>query len=219
MVYNTGGGFTISGNVYSNCNIIPAPGCDPQAAKQMPQQPHPASSTPTTSSMPTPTPTPLTRMDVPHNPPSEPLNDRITFNHGIFDAAARSLTEIRAMIEVVHEMMEKQILCSSKDLLKTLASLKQIFRLTDLVLRAYQDTPLLKHISSVISMEAGDCRKLLEDLMVNLSSYLCILSPKIFHFIRNYVWIGIGRARAHAIDSKLRACHRWFAVCLIALDR
>lgn len=116
--------------------------------------------------MPTPTPTPLTRMDVPHNPPSEPLNDRITFNHGIFDAAARSLTEIRAMIEVVHEMMEKQILCSSKDLLKTLASLKQIFRLTDLVLRAYQDTPLLKHISSVISMEAGDCRKLLEDLMV-----------------------------------------------------
>ncbi|KZP08193.1 kinase-like protein [Athelia psychrophila] len=161
----------------------------------------------------------LARMDQPHNPrPSEPLKDQIAFNRVIFDSATRSLTEVRVMVEMAHKMMENQTLRSSKDLLKTLTSLKQILRLTDLALRAYQDTPLVKHLGSLISLGAGDCYQLLEDLIANLSNYLSILSPAVFYFIRKYIWVGIPQgARARMIESKLRECHRSFAVCLLAL--
>ncbi|KAF7971894.1 hypothetical protein HWV62_19515 [Athelia sp. TMB] len=131
-----------------------------------------------------------------------------------------SIVRIRVMIEMVRTMMLNPMFCSSANLLKTLAALERVLYLTKLAIEAYRYTPLAKSLSRAIAMRVEDCRKLLEELLKNLSDYRHVLSEAFLYFIRRYVCRRWGEGGIGPVmDSRLRDCHKSFAACLLALGR
>ncbi|KAF7972980.1 hypothetical protein HWV62_16458 [Athelia sp. TMB] len=137
-----------------------------------------------------------------------------------YTSSARSIIELRLMMDVVRIMINNPKLCSSARLSETLAALERVLILTELSVRAYHNTPLYESLSHGISVEVDECRRLLEELLGNLSNYRHILSSAVLYFIRKYVWHRVGRGGVvENLDLELRRSHRSFAACLLALGR
>ena len=135
-------------------------------------------------------------------------------------SSARSIIELRLMVDMVRIMINNPRLCSSARLSETLAALERVLILTELSVRAYHDTPLYESLSHGISIEVDECRRLLEDLLSNLSNCRHMLSSAVLYFIRKYVWRRFGRGGVlDKLDLELRRSHRSFAACLLALGR
>ncbi|KAF7982996.1 hypothetical protein HWV62_24610 [Athelia sp. TMB] len=135
-------------------------------------------------------------------------------------SAARSIIETRLMIDMVRMMINNPKLCSSAGLPETLAALERVLLLTELSVRAYHHTPLSESLSRGIAIEVDECRRLLQHLLSNLSSYRHMLSAAVIYFIRKYIWRRFRRGGAVAtLDLELRRSHRSFAACLLALGR
>lgn len=151
--------------------------------------------------------------------PPEPPTNQIARIDACYASATRSIIEVQAMIGVVRIMMDNPTLRSSKDLPETLASLHRILKLTELALRAYQHTPLVKTISRAISVGVEDCRLLLRELIkCTLSNYRHGLTAFVRYFIQKCIRGRIGRYDAvRGLDSKLQESHRSFAACILAL--
>ncbi|KAF7983557.1 hypothetical protein HWV62_21140 [Athelia sp. TMB] len=151
--------------------------------------------------------------------PCQPHTCRIATTQGVADAcytsAIQSIAQLRMMIVTIRMMEHHPTLCSSQHLPETLADLEKVLTLTERAVEAYHNTPLSKSLSRKISVEVGRCRRLLEDLLRNLSDWRRILSHIVLYLIQK-----IGQRDAvNTLDLKLRECHKSFAACLLALSR
>ncbi|KZP15218.1 hypothetical protein FIBSPDRAFT_1048296 [Athelia psychrophila] len=202
-------------NINRDCNISfnLVPECaPPEAMNQIFQHIHATSSTPSRSAA------QLHR-------PSEPSSDQITkiymADDPFYNSAICSIERVRVMISIVQTMMANPMLCSSKDLPETLASLERLLTLMKLALRAYRHTDLVHSLSNAISIGVEECRQLLDELISNLTNFRHGLSNAVLYFIQQYMWARIGwqGSTVSTLDSKLRKSHSWFAACLLALGR
>ncbi|KZP28064.1 hypothetical protein FIBSPDRAFT_885954 [Athelia psychrophila] len=117
-----------------------------------------------------------------------------------YDSAIRSIDRVHVMISMVQTMMANPMLCPSKDLPETLASLERLPALMELALRAYRDTNLVHCLSSAFYIGAEEYRQLLDDLISNLANSHHEISNAVLYYIRRHVWASS------------------FAACLLALQ-
>ncbi|KZP33473.1 hypothetical protein FIBSPDRAFT_308062 [Athelia psychrophila] len=152
--------------------------------------------------------------------PSEPPSNQIA-KIPFYNPAIRSIDEVSVMISMVQTMMANPMLCPSKDLPETLASLKRLLKLMELAYRAYRHTDLAHSLSRAISIGVEECRRLLDELIANLTNFRQVLSNTVLYFIRKYMWARIGwqGSAVSTLDTKLRKSHSSFAACLLALGR
>ncbi|KZP08602.1 hypothetical protein FIBSPDRAFT_938930 [Athelia psychrophila] len=128
--------------------------------------------------------------------------------------------EIHVIAEMMDILLDNPSLRHSETLPETLASLRRMLTLTELAIRAYQQTPLAQTLNRAIIAEAERCRQLLKDLFNNLSDYRRVLPAVLFHFIRQYVWSTAREGGTVGdLNLKLRECHSSFAACILALGR
>lgn len=157
--------------------------------------------------------------------PSEPPSGQIAKIYAAVDpprnSVIHSINQVCIMISMVQTMMASPMLCPSKDLPETLASLKRLLTLMELALRAYRHTDLVHSLSSTISIGVEECRRLLDKLITNLTNFRNVLSNAVLYFIRKYMWARFGWQGSTTItlESKLRKSHSSFAACLLALGR
>lgn len=154
-------------------------------------------------------------------PPSGQMTKTSMAGDRLYDSAILSIDRVRVMISVVQTMMANPMLCSSKELPETLASLKRLLTLMELALRAYRHTNLVHSLSNAISIGAEECYQLLDDLISNLTNSRQFLSNAVLYLIRRYVWAGIGwqGSGVSTLDSKLRKSIRKRQNLLNVLDQ
>ncbi|KZP16866.1 hypothetical protein FIBSPDRAFT_38365 [Athelia psychrophila] len=205
----------INGNHIIHITINLAPGCTPPAEiNQILQHIHASSSTSSRG------PAQLRR---PSETPSGQIAKIYVAVDPFYNSAMSSIDQVRVTISIVQTMMANPMLCPSKDLPETLASLKRLMELMELALRAYQHTDLAPSLSRAISIRVEECRPALEELIsqLNLINFRHILFNTVLYFIRKHMWARIGwkGSAISALDSKFRKSHSSFAACLLALGR
>lgn len=205
--------YNINGDHIAHINLNLMPGSTPpDVLHQILQHIHATSSKPSLK---------VAQLRRPSEPPSDQMTKICVAVDPLYHSAIRSIDQVRIMISIVQTMMANPMLCSSEDLPETLASLKRLLTLMELALRAYRHTDLVHSLSSAISIGTEDCRRLLDDLISNLTNSHHGLSNAVLYFIRKYIWARIGRqgSAIGTLDSKLRKSHSSFAACLLALGR
>ncbi|KZP08420.1 hypothetical protein FIBSPDRAFT_1052392 [Athelia psychrophila] len=142
----------------------------------------------------------------------------VTMNNFKATSAKDSSIEIRVIAEMMDILLENPSLHHSDTLPETLVSLRRMLKLTELALRAYQQTPLAQTLNYAIIAEAERCHKLLKDLFKRLSDYRYTLPAGLFQFIRQYIWSTAGESLEFSeLNSKLGRCHSSLAACILAL--
>ncbi|KZP15761.1 hypothetical protein FIBSPDRAFT_866975, partial [Athelia psychrophila] len=202
--------YNINRDYIAHINFNLMPGCAP--SEEILQHLRAASSTPSLS---------VAQLRRPPQPPSDQMTKICLVVDPSYNSAIDSINTVRIVISIVQNMMANPMLCPSKDLPETLASLERLLTLMELALRAYRQTDLAHTLSNTISIGVEECRRVLDELIPNLTNFGNQLSNAVLYFIRKYMWARIGWQghTASTLDSKLRKSHSSFAACLLALGR
>lgn len=155
-----------------------------------------------------------TSLPQPSIPFTSPLIPRL------IPSASHLAIEVQALIRVVLKMRQLPVFRSSVHLFKTLVSLQQILRLTELATMAYGYTPLADSLSHALAEDLKSCQELLVELLSRrLPSWKCTIRDKVLRLLRKYARRQERLGLADELDLKLGRYHNSLAACLLAVGQ